>query len=410
MSFGIIELIALLLGLAGFGLTANPKAPTPDQVLQYAIPDTDLTAYIDAVSVVPGNYKLLGQLADQPQIRAAPELQAMVRKAAAEIEGGRSLAKLTTGIDIATDIADATAFVQLVPGGEPRFVVAVHGKLTADNLDKIAKLTGKQTSKIGAASIVDSGPQEPAIGLTKDGVLLFGTLELVRERLATSWQPPSHAAGTNLGYTAEAIAAKPVFSAVLTMSTTARSEALHHLGPPSFASDLVTRHKAAAFSLFRDGVGWTWIDNTKAGLDAMEQVADGMVDVLRAAQIAPRGLAKIAMGALESYRGTSAQLDDLIRHKLELQKIVDAYSGDGNFKAKLDKDVKSLRLTVRATGKSISEVLPVGVIVPLGVAGFLMDQAKRQAASAELAAPVKPPATAKPPAANSPTTKPPVKK
>ena len=30
MPFGIIEVIALLLGLSGFGLQNNPKAPTPD--------------------------------------------------------------------------------------------------------------------------------------------------------------------------------------------------------------------------------------------------------------------------------------------------------------------------------------------------------------------------------------------
>jgi hypothetical protein len=33
MSFGIIEVITLLLGMAGFGLQANPKAPTADQAL-----------------------------------------------------------------------------------------------------------------------------------------------------------------------------------------------------------------------------------------------------------------------------------------------------------------------------------------------------------------------------------------
>ena len=31
MSFGIIEVITLLLGMSGFGLQANPRAPTADQ-------------------------------------------------------------------------------------------------------------------------------------------------------------------------------------------------------------------------------------------------------------------------------------------------------------------------------------------------------------------------------------------
>ena len=58
MSVGIIEVVSLLLGLNGFGVQANPKAPTADQALEYAVPDADLVAHFDAVSVVPGNYRL----------------------------------------------------------------------------------------------------------------------------------------------------------------------------------------------------------------------------------------------------------------------------------------------------------------------------------------------------------------
>ena len=125
MSFGIIEVITLLLGLAGFGLQPNPKAPTADQALQYAVPDADFVAHLDAASLIPGNYKLLGQLADQPQIKASPDLQKMVRQAVNEIEGARGLAKTATGIDLTTDVYDATAFFQVVPHADPTFVVAV---------------------------------------------------------------------------------------------------------------------------------------------------------------------------------------------------------------------------------------------------------------------------------------------
>jgi len=81
MSFGIIEIISLLLGLSGFGLQANPKAPTADQALEYAIPDADVVSYVDAAGIIPGNYKVLTQLANQPQIKASPDLAKMVRKA-----------------------------------------------------------------------------------------------------------------------------------------------------------------------------------------------------------------------------------------------------------------------------------------------------------------------------------------
>src|SRR5437660_693639 len=130
MSFGIIEVISLLFGLSGFGLQANPKAPTADQALQYALPDADIVLELDAASLVPGNYKALTQLADQPQIKASPELAKAVRQIAAELEGPRGAAKAMTGIDFVTDVSDATAFFQIVPQHEPSFVVAVHGKFS----------------------------------------------------------------------------------------------------------------------------------------------------------------------------------------------------------------------------------------------------------------------------------------
>jgi len=410
MSFGIIEVITLLLGMAGFGLQANPKAPTADQALQYAVADADIAIHLDAASLVPGNYKLLGQLADQPQIKASPELQEMVRHTVSEVEGARSLAKMTTGLDVTTDIYDATAFFQIVPHADPSFVLAVHGKFSTGNLDKIAKLSNKSAVKLGAGTIVDSnGPHDPAIALTKEGVLLVGTPGLVRDRLADAWKSPSHDAGTNLGYVAEAVNAKPVFAVVLTMSPGARSEAISHLGKQSFATDLVTRHKAAGFSIFHDGIGWTWVDSTKAGVDSMELVSNGVIDVLRAAQIAPRGIAKIAMGALDSYSGTSPQIDDLIKHKADIQKIIETYTGDGNFKVKSDKNPKTMRLSVRATGKSVSEVLPLGLLLPGAAVALLPVLTDEEAAKPVLVpgpAPAAKPTPAKPPAPKPPAPKP----
>ncbi|HET7505733.1 MAG TPA: hypothetical protein VFK02_32155, partial [Kofleriaceae bacterium] len=375
MSFGIIEVITLLLGLAGFGLSANPRAPTADQALEYALADTDIAAHIDAVSIIPGNYKLLVQLAEQPQIKASAELARLVRRAVGEIEGARGVAKLVTGIDVTTDIADATAFFHLAPKADPVFVVAVHGRFSPANLDKIAKAAGKTAAKLGTGTIVDGGGHDPAIALTRDGVLLVGTSEVVRDRLADGWKPPAHDAGTSLAPLAEVISARPVFAVVLTMSAQARAEAMSHLGARSFATEVITRHKAATFAMFHDGVGWTWTDSTTAGVDDMELVSRGVLDVLRAAQIAPRGVAQIAMGAIDSYRGTSAQVDDLIKHKADIMKLVTSYTGDGNFKVTIKKDPKTLRLDVRATGKSVSEVLPFGLVLPAAVVGFMTGRA-----------------------------------
>jgi hypothetical protein len=67
-----------------------------------------------------------------------------------------------------------------------------------------------------------------------------------------------HGAGTTLGHAADVISAKP-FALVVTMSPTARKMVLDEHGE-SFATDLVKRHKAASFTIFHDGIGWTWVD------------------------------------------------------------------------------------------------------------------------------------------------------
>ena len=53
-------------------------------------------------------------------------------------------------------------------------------------------------------------------------------------------------------------------------------------------------------------------------------------------------------------------------------KIVETYTGDGNFKVQVDKDPKTYRLSVRATGKTLAEVLPGALILPgMGAAMFV---------------------------------------
>ncbi|MEJ7600366.1 MAG: hypothetical protein WKG01_20820 [Kofleriaceae bacterium] len=367
---GIVEIIALLLGLSGLGLQPNPRAPTPDQSLRYAMPDADVVVHLDAQSIIPGNYKLLSTLGNQPQIKASPELARIVSKLVTEVEAARGLAKSSTGIDLTTDIYDATMFVKILPGKDPTFVAAVRGKLTTQVIEKIGKMVQKQTIKVGGGMMIEMGGDEPAIGVTRDGVMLAGAPRLVRERLADTWKVPARPVGSNLAYAQEVLAARPVFAVALSMSATARKEANAKIGGKNFMTDVISRHKFATFSVFHDGIGWSWGDTTKAGLESMALMSEGTIDLLRAAQIAPRGVAKLLLGALDSYKGDK-QVDELIRRKADVLKIMQAYSGDGSFKAAVNKDPVKLRLDVRATGKTLSEVVPAGALIPIAVLGLL---------------------------------------
>ncbi len=393
MDFGIVEVITLLMGLSGFSVGTNPKAPTPEASLEYAVTDADVIAHFDVGSVVPHNYRVLTNLANQPQIKASPELAKAVRKMVAEVEGPKGLVKAMTGIDLTTDVYDATAFFQLVPQQEPAFVVTVHGKFNAATIDKIAKAAGRASIKSGAGAWFDAGDNN-AVGVTKNGVLLAGTSSLVKDRINTTWKAPALSSG-NLAYAREVLGQKPVFAFVMNLSPTARAQALASMKGQNFVTDIIKRHKLVSFSVHRDGIGWSWIDSNKAGLEAMAQMSDGMVDILRAAQVAPRGFAKIVLGALDSYRGTNKQIDAVIKHKPELEKIIQSYTGDGQFKAQIDKDPKTLKLSVRLSGKSLSEVMPLGGLLPIGGVAWLMLGRDVSAPPPVMVSPPPPPPTSK---------------
>lgn len=393
---GFVEVILLLLGLSNFGLQANPTPPTADTSLQYAMADADIVLHADAATFVPNNYKALMQLGNQPQIKSSPELSKAVREVVAEVDGMRGIAKSMVGIDPTTDVTSATLFLQFLPKQDPNFVAAVRGKFTAASIDKIAQLTGKQATKVGGGVMVELGATEPAVALTKDGVLLAGTPKLVRDRLADAWKAPARPAGGSLAQAADAIAQKPVFALTVSMSATARKAALDEMKAPhkNFLTDVIQRHKAASFAIFPDGIGWTWIDRDKAGLDSMTQMSEGAIELLRAAQIAPRGMAKIMLAGLESYRGTDKTIDEVLRRKADITKIVESFSGDGNFKVKVDRNPTTLRLDVRATGRFLSEVVPAGAIIPIAGIAWLGIRRSDMGPPPAMTAPAKPATTA----------------
>ena len=157
MSVGIVELVSLLMGVSGFSVGTNPNAPTPQAALEYAMADADVIAYADVGALVPGNYKVLANLPNQPQIKASPELSKAVKSMIAEVDGVRGLVKGFTGVDLSTDISDLTASLKIIPQQEPELVVAVHGKFNAATIDKVAKVTKKQTVKVGSSTMFDAG-------------------------------------------------------------------------------------------------------------------------------------------------------------------------------------------------------------------------------------------------------------
>ncbi len=388
----ILQVINFLLAMTGFGVTPNPTPPTADAALIYAIPEADVIVHFDAVSVVPGNFKALKALPDMPEIKAAKELRDAAKKIVTDVDGGRALIKGMVGLDLTTDVHDVTAFVQRgVVMDKPNVLAAVHGKFDVASISKLAKMTQGVVAPGGNLVEIEG---KVAVGLTKSGVLLVGTPSLVKPRLADSWRAPTRNNNALLTQAADVINGKPFFAVMAALAPATRKQIAGEIGE-NFLTDVVMRHKFMALSLYADGIGWVWADTSKPGLDRMIMMSEGLIEVMRAAQVAPRGIGKIMLAALESYRGKSRELDQLIAAKSKIANAITAYTGDGLFQVSQVVDAKNLRVTVRATGKTLSEVVPAALFVP-AIAWGMFTQASNGAPPAiimeQAAPPARPPA------------------
>jgi hypothetical protein len=368
-SFGISQIFSLLMALSGFGVDANPKAPSADVVLAHAVDDADVVLAVDVDAVAPRNLKALNDLPQNPMIKADPVLAKQVKQVLAEINGARAMVKGTVGIDVGTDISSFVVYFRATAtGGDPDGFFEVRGKVPADLAQRIAKLTGATVDNIdGRAGIAMDA--KAYLGIAADGALLVGTPSLVKPRLATSWKAAARPANSALARTATLLGEKPFLAIALHPSANMIAEATRKHGD-NFGVDMMKDADFAAIALRSDGVTFVNFMKSKGWFERIGMAMDGTIELMRAAQIAPRGMAKLAVAALDSYAGKSPDIDQLIKHKADIIKVVEMYTGDGTFKATVDRDAKAKSVIVHATGKSLSEVLP-GMIVPLAVAGTL---------------------------------------
>ncbi len=367
--FGFLEVITLMLALGGFGVDANPKAPSGDVALQYAVADADLVVHVDIAALGPRNYKVLIGLADDPAIKANPELLAMAKQVKANVEGVVGMAQAIAGIDLVNDLQSATAFLTIVPGAEPQRLIVVRGTIPKDLVKKLGGLSEGKTGKVDGRATAEMDA-ETFIGSTPGGDLVIGPRALVEPRIDDDWKAPARKKGSSAATLATMIDAKP-FLLVAAKVNPKVAKVLEADVGDNFLGDLLTGHQLAVLAMHSDGFAFHWADHTKAGVERVAMASDGMIDLLRAFHVAPRGFAKIAVAALDSYLGQSKELDALIKHKGDILKVIEDYTGDGKFTVDVAKDLKAKTFTMRATGKTLSDVVPAAVFVPI-MAGALV--------------------------------------
>jgi hypothetical protein len=367
------EIVLLLLALSGFGVQQNPNAPGSAEVLKYAPADADLMVYLDAEAVLPGNWKFLTGLATDPALEGADELRRNIQSGIALAEGGRTTVKSMLGFDPIHDVKSAAVFLTVKAKGDPDVLIVVRGNFPADVAEKVgAQLGGKAEKADRPFVLLDAGM---ALSSGADGSLLFGTAATVKARAAKAWKPQKGKKGSLVARAPALLDQKPFFAFASNPSpTVVKLVAAEAKDEPeaAFLFDLILGHEFASIAMFHNGLAWSYRARTAAGYDRAVMASEGFVQLIRSSHLFTRGFAGVMLAAIESYAAEDPMVAEIAKHKAKLLALVEQWTGDGNFAAKVDKQQKERTVTVTATGAKLTDVLPLGGLLPAGAAGFLM--------------------------------------
>lgn len=371
MNPGFLELVVLLTTLGGFGVDANPKAPSGKDVMKYAPADADFMLHVDMQAVVPRNYNYLKSLAQNKQVAAHPGAKAMIEDAVREIDVGINMVKGMLKLDPINDLHSMTVWAKMPSGGMPDVLVIVRGNVTDALIDTAANMGG-----FGRVDVEgNKGAQSPdgsALMVVRKGELFLGTQNWVKPRLAKSWRAPRIAAGSPAAEMRTQLNGKPFFMIASKPSKQAVRAIMSEMPADNVLADLVSGHKFGAVSLTSKGMAWTFHAHGQEGYRRALMASEGALDVFRASHIGSRGLARLALSAMYSYRGKVKEIDAILQHENELMAVLNDFTGNGKFKTNLKKNAKKFTVSVKATGKKLSDVLPLMGIVPgIGAAAFM---------------------------------------
>lgn len=347
----LVQIVAVFLSLGDFGAAANPKAPSAAEILKFAPEQYDLMVWADLEVVMPKNYKALLSLADDPIVKSNPELAGQVQQMVREAEAARQMARSSAGFDPIEDVKSIAMFTKFKGRGEqPDMLVVVRGKLP---VDKLKGLVGMAMPGFSAGA----GP---------GGEFLFGTKAWVDEREAKGWK-----AKKANPQVAAMLKTKPLFAVTSTLSPEAAAMLSTEIGTKeNVLRDMLEGHSFAGLYVGHNGAGWTYAARSKQGYARAAMASDGMIELMRSGHLAMRGFARVFLAAVDSY-GEIPALKPFIARKSEILALVLASSGDGKFKAAVSKQPAKQTVAVALSGKTLSQVVPLGGIFAIGGIGAL---------------------------------------
>jgi hypothetical protein len=386
-----MSMILLLLALGGLGVADNPAAPDAAEVMRYAQDNADLMAYVDAQALLPGNWKILTGLPDHPLVKGDADLRRQVRDGLAELEGLRQMVVSSLGFDPITDVRSVAVFVATPrkgwsSGAAPDYVVVVRGNFPSDLVDKVAAGMKARAEHVDGRSLVMLD-KETALSTGADGSLLLGSRAWVRPRAGKAWKPQKGDPDGLIARSRAFLDAKPFLFLATRPSAVLIADLSHLFGPDeAIIADFLAGQEYAAVALARGGLSWTYRARDKAGLDRAVLASEGIVAVLRGAHGLTRGGARLLFAVLASY-ASDADAALLMRYQADLIKLIDGWSGDGTFAAKLDRSERERTVTVTASARTLAEIVPLVAAVVPGALLFIVERS----------APVMPPPPPPPP-------------
>lgn len=372
-----MTVLLAILALGGVGVEQNPKAPSAAEVLRYAPGEADYMVHFDAAAVLPGTYKAIRDLPNEPVVAAVPELLEAAQTVVREMDMALGQVRQMIGFQPITDIGSVTAWFSLE--GAPQVLVVVRGDLPRDLVQRLAGLTGSEPVPLGTSQVLEVDGM--VLGMSHRGDALFGSREMVAPRLAADWRPVRPARDT-LGARANKLLRGKPFLALASAPRGAARQLIEgqfaHEQELALLADILLGHSYAELAMTHKGVSWTWIATESAGYDRAKLASEGMIDLMRAGHHLARGSVRLLLAGMASYADQSEVIALLLQHQEAVLDLALQHTGDGNFTARVQGRERDRTVTVTASARRLSEVIPIGALVPLAGAGaaFWMLDAK----------------------------------
>ena len=391
-----VQFLTVLLSLSDFGVGANPKAPGAAEVTRYGAEGAELFIYVDVEAVLPRNHRALMKLPLSAGLKDAPEMREAIQAAVTQVEAVRMKFAETTGVDPVKDVRSVAVWLDL-DGAEPTGLMAVRGRFAAGWAERLQHLTTERR-EVDGQTMIRLG--DAAAGVTADGQLLLGTPALIEPRLGKRWKPVAAPAGSAAAVARQALAGRPIATAVLVPSAAMTAMVQSATDGEKIPAAFIAGQQHSTWSVHHDGLSWSYAARDADGYRTALLASEAALDLMRAGHLFGRGVARAIMAGLRAQAGGEPEVQALLAREKEILQLVEQVTGDGRFKATVGRQAARRTVTVRARGRSLSEVVPLAGVLPLAGAGAWLMLGREAApppeasASAPAAAPAPTPAPA----------------